>query len=90
MIANSFHRLTGRAMRSGADSSVTGAHRARRRVKLAMTLAAALSGGSMLSACDTRLKDAFVGGTKYYLFEVLLNQNTIVERLFGEIDATDQ
>ena len=63
---------------------------ATRRRKLAMTLAAALAGGSMLSTCETRLKDAVVGGTKDYFFSIL-NPTTIVDLLFPtETDATEE
>ena len=55
-----------------------------------MTLAAALAGGSMLSTCETRLKDAVVGGTKDYFFSIL-NPTTIVDLLFPtETDATEE
>jgi hypothetical protein len=51
-----------------------------------MTVAAALAGGSMLSTCDTRLRDAVVSGSKDYFFS-LLNPNTIVNVLFGDQDT---
>ncbi len=60
---------------------------ATRRRKLAMTLAAALAGGSLLSTCETRLKDAVVGGTKNYFFS-LLSPTSIVD-LFSADDTDD-
>ena len=42
-----------------------------RRSRLALTLAAALAGGSLLSTCQTRLKDAIVSGSKDYFFTFL-------------------
>jgi len=52
-----------------------------------MTLAAALAGGSLLSTCETRLKDAVVGGTKNYFFS-LLSPTSIVD-LFSADDTDD-
>ena len=63
---------------------------ATRRRKLAMTLAAALAGGSMLSTCETRLRNAVVSGTKDYFFSIL-NPTTIVDLLFpSETDGSEE
>ena len=45
----------------------------RTRSRLALTLAAALTGGSVLGTCEARFKDAVVSGAEGYLFNTLLN-----------------
>lgn len=54
-----------------------------------MTLAAALASGSLVSTCDTRLKEAAVAGTKDLLF-TLLSPTTFVDLLFSDADDTDE
>ncbi|MGB2986353.1 MAG: hypothetical protein WBE26_10765 [Phycisphaerae bacterium] len=61
-----------------------------RRCKLAMTLAAALTGGSMLSTCQTRIKDAVIDGSKDYLFNTLLNPMTIAGLISNDGDGTEE
>ena len=61
----------------------------RRKKKLAMTLAAALASGSLLTTCQTRLKEAAVAGTKDLLF-TLLSPTTFVDLLFSDADDTDE
>jgi hypothetical protein len=52
-----------------------------------MMVTATLAGGSLFGACETRLKEALVGGAKDYLF-ALLDPNTIVDMLYPETDDT--
>ncbi len=56
--------------------------------RLALTLAAALASGSLLSTCQTRLKGAVVSGTKDYFF-TLLDPAAIIELLVGDADSGD-
>ena len=49
--------------------------------KIARTLAIALAGGSMFSACDTRFKQGVVSGTESFLYNTLLNPSVIVNLL---------
>ena len=60
-----------------------------RRSKLAMILAAALAGGSLLSTCQTRLKDAIVSGSKDYFF-TLLDPSSIAEFLLDQTGDTEE
>ena len=53
---------------------------AARRSRLAMSLAAALAGGSVFGACEARLKDAVVNGSKDYL-AALLDPTLVLELL---------
>lgn len=55
------------------------------RKKVALTLVAALAGGSMLSACQVRLKDAFVSGTTTYI-SLLLSPQVFLEAVLGDGD----
>ena len=58
-----------------------------RRKSMTALLAATLAGGSLFSAtCETRVRDAIVGGTKTYVFGLLTPQN--VADLF--IEATGE
>ncbi len=41
------------------------------------TLTAALAGGSLFGACEVRLKDAIVGGSKDYVSSLLSNENVL-------------
>ncbi len=65
-----------------------------RMTRWSRTIVAALAGGSLLGACDARVRDAFVQGSKDYLFNTLLNPFTITESLFptstDETDGTDE
>ncbi len=54
--------------------------------KLALAMAAALAGGSLFSACDTRLRDAAVDGSKSYLFS-LLDPTTLIEALVDDTET---
>ena len=45
----------------------------RSRPRLILTLAAALTGGSVLGTCEARFKDAVVTGAESYLFNTLFN-----------------
>jgi hypothetical protein len=45
----------------------------RSRSKIALALAAALTGGSVLGTCETRFKDAVISGAESYLYGTLLN-----------------
>ena len=59
----------------------------RRRLRMARwTLTAALAGGSLFGACEVRLRDAIVGGTRDYL-STLLSPNNVLQVLFPESDA---
>lgn len=51
-----------------------------RRSRLAMTLATGLAGGTLLSACQTRVRDAFVGSSKD-LFLSLFNPDVFLTAL---------
>ena len=46
--------------------------------KLSLALSAALAGGSLLTTCEARLKDAVVGGTKDFI-STLLDPSTYIE-----------
>ncbi len=46
-----------------------------------MSLAAVLAGGSLFGACEARLKDAVVNGSKDYL-AALLDPTLVLELLF--------
>ena len=74
---------------NGRQTGTTQNRRGLRRSRLAVTLAAALVGGSMLSTCDTRLRDAVVSGSKQYFFG-LLSPDAIVEALFGSQNTPGQ
>jgi len=67
----------------GRQATVARSRAALRRSRLAMTVVAALVGGSMLSTCETRLRDAVVTGSKDFLFS-LLDPSTIVSVMFGD------
>ena len=45
-----------------------------------LTLMAALAGGSVFGPCQTRLHDAFIGGTKNFVFS-LFNPALVLEQL---------
>jgi len=50
----------------------------RRKLRTARwTLTAALAGGSLFGACEVRLKDAFVGGSKDYVSSLLSNEDVL-------------
>ncbi len=85
MKRDSLNQLTGQDTADRAGK----ARPARRRSRLAMTVAAALAGGSMLTTCESRLRDAVVNGSKDYLFSIL-DPNAIVDALFGDEDAEEQ
>jgi hypothetical protein len=53
--------------------------------KLRWTLTAALAGGSLFGACEVRLRDAIVGGSKDYLSS-LLSPDSVLQLLFPESD----
>ena len=55
----------------------------RRLRKVRWTLAAALAGGSLFGACEVRLRDAIVGGSKDYLSS-LLSPDNVLQLLFPE------
>lgn len=55
----------------------------RRFSKVRWTLTAALAGGSLLGACEVRLRDAFVGGSKDFLGS-LLSPGNVLPLLFPE------
>ena len=57
--------------------------------KVHWTLAAALAGGSLFGACEVRLKNAFVGGSKDYLAS-LLSPDAVLQLLFPESDAASK
>ncbi|RME40507.1 MAG: hypothetical protein D6788_03185 [Planctomycetota bacterium] len=42
-----------------------------------------LSGGTLFSTCETRVRDAAVQGTKNFFFS-LFNPTTVVQTIFGE------
>jgi len=50
------------------------------------TLTAALAGGSLFGACEVRLKDAIVGGSKDFL-SALISPDNVLQLLFPESDA---
>lgn len=75
-------RCLSRPSRRGTLSSA-------RRSKLAMILAAALAGGSLMSTCQTRLKDAIISGSKDYFF-TLLDPSSIAEFLLGQNGDTEE
>lgn len=52
------------------------------RSKLAAVLLAVSCGGTLFSACETRVKDAFVGGTRDY-FLSLFDPQSASGLLFG-------
>lgn len=54
--------------------------------RLAMALAAALASGSLFTSCDTRLKEAFVGGVKGYIY-TMLDPTNFVDLLAAESDG---
>lgn len=59
----------------------------RRKLRMARwTLTAALAGGSLFGACEVRLKDAIVGGSKDYLSSLLSPEN-VLQVLFPESDG---
>ena len=60
-----------------------------RRSRLAMILAATLAGGSLMSTCQTRLKDAIISGSKDYLF-TLLDPSSIAEFLLDQDGDTEE
>jgi hypothetical protein len=49
-------------------------------------MAAALAGGSLFSACDTRLRDAAVDGSKSYLFS-LLDPTALIEAFVDDTET---
>lgn len=56
--------------------------------KLAMALVAALASGSLFTSCDSRVKEAFVGGVKGYI-SILLDPTNFVDLLAaGSDDVT--
>ena len=57
------------------------------RSKLALTVAAALAGGSVLGTCQTRLGLAFIEGSKDFLFS-LLDPSAFVELLVDQGDGS--
>lgn len=75
-------RCLSRPTRRGTLSSA-------RRSKLAMTLAAALASGSLVSTCQTRLKDAIISGSKDYLF-ALLDPSNIAEFWLDQDGDTEE
>ena len=54
-----------------------------RRSKLALVLAVALAGGSLPVTCQTRFRDALVGGARSVVFNSLLDPLRFVETLAG-------
>ncbi len=52
-----------------------------------MTVVAALASGSVMSTCETRLKDAVISGSQDYFFNMLLSPAAIVDLMSG--DTTD-
>lgn len=56
------------------------------RSKLGRAMAAALAGGSLCSACETRLRDAAIGGSKSYLFS-LLDPTAFIEALVDDTET---
>ena len=57
-----------------------------RRSRVALTLAAALTGGSLMSACETRFRDAFVSSSKDLFFATFLDPAALAAAL--GLDAT--
>lgn len=55
--------------------------------RMARILAMALAGGTMFSSCETRVRDAVVGGSKNLLFSLLSPDNFA---LFLGLDLTDE
>lgn len=55
--------------------------------RISRTMVIALTGGTVMGACDTRLRDAIVTGSKDYLFTILNPTNII--SLFVPEDATE-
>ncbi len=53
-----------------------------------MSLAAALAGGSVFGACEARLKDAVVNGSKDYL-AALLDPTLVLELLLEGSEGQD-
>lgn len=56
------------------------------RTKLAKTIAAALAGGSLLGACEIRLHNAIVDGTKGYVFTLF--DPSLYDGLFDDLFDT--
>ena len=56
------------------------------RSKVAMTVAVALSGGTLFSACQARIKDALVGGFTDFILGPT-TAATVVEAILGPDDA---
>ena len=52
-----------------------------------MTVAAALAGGSVFGACETRFRTALVDGTKNYFF-TLLDPELFLEFINDPLDQT--
>lgn len=57
------------------------------RSKLALTLLAALGGGSVCGNCQTTFKDALVSGTRDYILNGLLSPENFVDLLSVEDDS---
>lgn len=55
------------------------------RQRLLRSLVAILASGSLFQTCETRLRDAFVTGTRDYVLS-LLNPETFLELIGAEID----
>jgi hypothetical protein len=54
-----------------------------------LTLAAALTGGSLLGTCELRLRQGLIDGSKGFLSS-LLDPTTIVGSLFEEADGSTE
>ena len=61
-----------------------------RRSKLALVLAVALAGGSLPVTCQTRFRDALVGGARTVIFNSLLDPSRFVETFAGGGDGVDE
>ena len=60
-----------------------------RRSRWALSVAVALGGGSLLGTCQTRIRDAVIGGSKDLLFSTLLNPTAFLELISAGGDPAD-
>ena len=57
--------------------------------KLSTLLALAVGGGTLFSGCQTRIKEAFVGGTKDFLTTLLSPDNVELLLSGGVVEADE-
>jgi hypothetical protein len=82
------HDDRSRTSENPATRPVATARSYRRTSRIGCVLAAALAGGTVFTSCDTRVREAVIGGSKDFLF-TLLSPSNVTDLLFGSDITTD-